>query len=79
MLTVQAVKEIKTNEVITGYTLKDVNTGKEMDIPVANIIKVMKSGQASFLNLELDQNNQLVIKNKEQENTVKNDIERVFK
>lgn len=75
MLTVQAVKEIKTNGVITGYTLKDVNTGKEMNIPVANIIKVMKSGQASFLNLELDQNNQLVIKNKEQENTVKNDIE----
>lgn len=70
MLTVQAIKPIIANGIITGYVLKDVVTGQEMNVTIENIISVMKNKQASFTNLLLTNDDKLVMKDEHSVNNV---------
>lgn len=54
MLTVKAIKEIKNNGSTVGYTLQDVDTKKEMNVPIDSIKHVMGLHTTTFLNLYID-------------------------
>lgn len=71
-LQAKAIKPIKVNGVIVGYTLKDMG-GNVMDVKTEAIIKAMKDGKVNINNLTITNDNKLVIKEDNKESIIKQD------
>lgn len=72
MVTIKAVDTIvNTNDVVTGFILEEVETGKRMQVPSNSILSAIKANKISISNIEVTSDDRLVIKDIENKDTIK--------